>query len=185
MPPTIEQNVLMGGRADFASLCDTADLKTAIEVGTDRGVFAREFLDRWRGEMLYCVDPYTPYPEMPWDRTGDMALAIAHLAPHARRVRFIVAPSDQAAAYFRKGEPLPTSVGFIYIDGSHDYASVWNDLNLWWPLVKKGGILAGDDYGIRDVQRAVWEFANEHHLDISLISDYNRAMNWMMWKPEK
>lgn len=183
MPPDISPNLLMGGRADFAALCDAKGLKTAIEIGTDRGIFARQFLDRWHGEMLYCVDPYLSYHEMRWDRTGDLMLAVAHLAPHASRVRFIRALSSSAAIYFEEGEPLPTQVGFIYIDGSHDHESVRNDLSLWWPRLLPGGVFAGDDYQMPPVRNAVIDFATDHKLPISLISDYNRAMNWCILKP--
>jgi hypothetical protein len=35
---------------------------------------------------------------------------------------------------------------FIYIDSSHNLDTVTHDLKTWLPKVKKGGILAGDDY---------------------------------------
>lgn len=183
MPPDIQPNLLMGGRADFAALCDAKGLKTAIEIGTDRGVFAREFLDRWHGEMLYCVDPYESYPEMEWDRQGDLLLATALLAPHARRVRFIRASTVDAVRYFAKGEPLPKQVGFIYIDGAHDAFSVAEDLSLWWDFLQPGGVFAGDDFGMESVRAEVISFAQDKGLAISLISDYNRAMNWCILKP--
>ena len=34
----------------------------------------------------------------------------------------------------------------VHIDAGHDYASVMSDLKAWWPLVKPGGVLIGDDY---------------------------------------
>lgn len=46
---------------------------------------------------------------------------------------------------------------FVYIDASHDYLSVLDDINAWFPKVKTGGILCGDDYcaGWEGVVRAV------------------------------
>lgn len=35
---------------------------------------------------------------------------------------------------------------FIYLDADHTYQSVLEDLNSWWPKIKKGGILSGHDY---------------------------------------
>lgn len=34
----------------------------------------------------------------------------------------------------------------VYIDASHDYESVKTDLIHWYPKVKNGGIICGDDY---------------------------------------
>ena len=34
----------------------------------------------------------------------------------------------------------------IHIDGGHDYQSVISDLREWWPVLKPGGMLIGDDY---------------------------------------
>lgn len=54
----------------------------------------------------------------------------------------------------------------IYIDASHDFDSVWTDLNIWFPLVKGHGILCGDDWWISGVNAAVRLFAEENHLRI-------------------
>jgi predicted O-methyltransferase YrrM len=51
----------------------------------------------------------------------------------------------EAAAYF-----ADESVDFVYVDARHDYTSVKQDLETWWPKVKRGGILAGHDYVTAD-----------------------------------
>ena len=38
------------------------------------------------------------------------------------------------------------SVDFVMIDGAHDYDSVKSDIDSWLPKVRKGGLIAGDDY---------------------------------------
>ena len=35
---------------------------------------------------------------------------------------------------------------FVYLDADHTYQSVKEDLESWWPKIKKGGILSGHDY---------------------------------------
>ena len=64
------------------------------------------------------------------------------------------------------------SIDFIFIDASHEYADVVNDLNAWYPKLKKGGTLAGHDYYPTQptwggVYKAVNEvFPNSHtHID--------------------
>jgi hypothetical protein len=56
------------------------------------------------------------------------------------------------------------SVDLIFIDASHDYQSVLNDIILWLPKVRKGGFICGHDYGhlkFPGVKKAVDEvFAN-------------------------
>lgn len=183
--PYIHQDFLTGGRVNLALRCNALGLKTAVEIGTDRGVFARAFLDHWRGEMLYCVDPYEPYEHMPWDRTPDLMAATLLLYPHLSRVRIMKATSGEAASYFRKGEPLPMQVGFVYLDGNHSQISVAEDIHLWWPLVQPGGILAGDDFGMQHpgVREAVMSFIDLTELPIYTISDYNRELSWYIQKP--
>lgn len=60
----------------------------------------------------------------------------------------------------------------IYIDATHEFASVFCDLVLWYPFVEGHGILCGDDYFWADdpskgggpVKRAVDAFARENNL---------------------
>jgi len=62
--------------------------------------------------------------------------------------------SVEASAKFKDA-----SIDFVMIDGSHDYESVVSDIDAWLPKVKKGGLIAGDDYSNSwpNVKRAVDE----------------------------
>jgi hypothetical protein len=50
-----------------------------------------------------------------------------------------------------------SSLDFVFIDSDHSYDCVKSEIINWWPKVKQGGILAGHDYPIEDVARAVHE----------------------------
>ena len=77
---------------------------------------------------------------------------------------------------------------FVYIDADHTYQAVLRDLQDWYPKVKKGGFLAGDDYknvrkiksGIKfGVIQAVNEFAKTNNLTVYEIP----GDNWILIKP--
>ena len=43
------------------------------------------------------------------------------------------------------------SCDFIYIDGNHEYSIVEEDIRIWYPKVKIGGYLCGDDVYSHDL----------------------------------
>lgn len=87
---------------------------------------------------------------------------------------------------------------FIYIDAQHDYKSVKQNINAWWPKVKEDGFLSGHDYhqGLWTfvenenripvtievgVKQAVDEFAEELDRDVFVFTE-NRAKSWVVKK---
>jgi hypothetical protein len=58
----------------------------------------------------------------------------------------------------------------IHLDAGHDYRSVKTDLEVWWPMLRPGGVLIGDDYypgskwwpGVRQAFDEVFGSAIEH-----------------------
>lgn len=68
----------------------------------------------------------------------------------------------------------------IHIDGGHNYVDVEEDIRLWWKLLRKGGIMLGDDWSLRwpDVLRAVREHADRYHLDVHVYRN-----KWWIQKP--
>ena len=69
-----------------------------------------------------------------------------------------------------------SSLDFIYIDASHEYNDVKDDLYHWYPKLKKGGIIAGHDYHNRfsGLKKAVNEFFSDKEFEI----DY-RSYSWV------
>ena len=175
--PRVEESRVIRDRRDFASLCNFHELWEAVEVGTDRGEFALHFMRSWRGNTLYCVDPYESYPGMKWDRTPDMLFAVNRLTEFGERVRFVRKKSVESAKLIPK-------VNFVYIDGAHDFESVHEDIAAWWQRLEPGGILAGHDYHAeaKDVVRAVKAFAEENERTIYLTYEGNSPASWYCFK---
>ena len=51
--------------------------------------------------------------------------------------------SLNAARFLAKNE---VKVDMVYLDGSHEYDDVLSDITAYWPLIRSGGVMVGDDY---------------------------------------
>lgn len=123
---------------------------TFVEIGTWTGDFAEELLKYTKCKKLYCVDPYRhfendEYPDSMNTLTqGDFDNVFentkSRLSKYGDRVEFIRDLSVDAAQKF-----ADETVDFAYIDGNHDFAYVDADIKAWFPKIRKGGYLCGDD----------------------------------------
>lgn len=180
MPMYIEPSPEISHRTDFALLANARGYRTAVEVGVDQGVFAREFMSRWNGDMLSLVDDYAGFPDFPYDRTTDMLAAVQALAPYHGRVRFLRLPSVEAARWMAgKVEP-----DLVYIDADHSEESVYEDMVSWWDLIPWHGMLAGHDHDASHpgVCFAVQRFARERGLTVRLTQE--ALPSWYVYRSE-
>jgi predicted O-methyltransferase YrrM len=120
-----------------------------VELGTWRGASAIALarLVRTWGGVVYCVDTWTG--QVAGSKGGTIAGKPAMLLECATNivaagvgevVRVIPATTTAAAAAWT----LP--VDCLYVDADHTYDSVMADLCAWWPYVRMGGLVLGDDY---------------------------------------
>lgn len=92
-------------------------------------------------------------------------------------VKPIQLESTQAAKSFKD-----ESIDFVFIDASHTYEAVLNDIKAWFPKVKFGGIIAGHDY---HPKFGVIQAVNEFFLDnIQIISPKSHKLSdsWVHFK---
>lgn len=69
---------------------------------------------------------------------------------------------------------------FIFIDGSHDYSSVLNDIEYLWPALRAGGMMAGHDFNLESVYEAVYFFVKSKKIRNP---EYNISQHcWMLTK---
>lgn len=121
-----------------------------VEVGTWEGEFSQELLANTNCKKLYCVDPYKhfdneEYPDgmntLTQQQFDDKYENVRkRFEVFGNRVEFIRKESMEAAKLFEDN-----SLDFVYIDGNHDYKYVLADIQAWYPKVKVGGWLCGDD----------------------------------------
>jgi len=167
---------------------------TAVEVGTHMGKFAFQLMSQWNGERLYCVDPYLDYREMP--RQGKREIhyeyavkLLSRFNKGRERVTFIKDTSQNAVEQF-----IDSSIDFVYIDGEH--TRIKQDLTLWWPKVKPGGLLAGHDFQSEYAPDKGWsniiapavnELARQQGLHLYLVEERGHLVNWSFYviKPQK
>lgn len=120
-----------------------------VEIGTHKGEFAAKILKVWQGKHLYCVDSYENSPEytadgnaMEQDRTPHRQAAEQVIEAAGRhRATLLRATSSRASTHFEL-----SILDFVYVDGNHNHEYVYDDLNLWWPKIKPGGLMMGHDF---------------------------------------
>lgn len=171
-------------RGDFASYLNFLGLVgDAVEVGCHLGQFSGEFRGRWAGAVVHCVDSYVTQDGR--NHAQDMRGLAHRMMQTGKPWTFYKLSSEQAAPYFRDA-----SLDFVYLDASHDYANVAQDLRVWYPKVKPGGVLAGHDFingnwdqmianpSFAEVQTLVYgvkfaveEFSQQHGYAVALTVD--------------
>lgn len=135
----------IGGLLDLIDYVRELGLNgVGLEVGCHAGesteMFAKHF------HTFHAVDP--------WSHMGRVERAFDHrLAPYPHVQKWKMT-SREAAAHFDDA-----SLDFVYLDADHNYEFVREDILLWMPKIRKGGLLAGHDYCAQehDVMKAVDE----------------------------
>ena len=116
-----------------------------VEIGTYLGDFADFILENSNNSVLYCVDPYLSYNDYSdyINKVTGQELFIKTFNTlrnkYGDRVKFIRKFSKKAV------DNIPNKIDFLYIDGNHSYKYVMEDLQLYYPKVKSGGYIVGDD----------------------------------------
>ncbi|MFI4989734.1 MAG: class I SAM-dependent methyltransferase [Solirubrobacterales bacterium] len=164
-----------------------------VEIGVEEGLFSAYLLEYWRG-MLISVDPWREMAPEEYKDTCNTSQAsmeeryettCKRLAPFGERSQIWRETSAEAAARLSLG-----SLDFVYLDARHDYDGVSEDLELFFPLVRAGGLIAGHDYndgvfveGVHGVRSAVDRFFGERGIPVRhTYTDLPNA-SWMVRVP--
>lgn len=137
-----------------------------VEVGTWKGTSAAymgvEIINSGKNIKFDCIDPFIS--------VGD-ELPEYQITHEELKNNFInnMRPLEGLYTLYDIGSPEISkiyedkSLDFVFIDGSHNYEDVINDIKAWLPKIKEGGILAGHDYTsyFPDVIKAVNEILGD------------------------
>lgn len=130
------------------------DVGHFVEIGTYKGRSAAylgvEIHNFRKNIKVDTIDHYSESLDQSANSTGAYEIVAENLKPVSHIVNAISMDSITAAKDYKDN-----SLDLVYIDASHDYESVKNEILTWLPKVKKGGIIAGDDYGWEGVKGAV------------------------------
>lgn len=128
---------------------------TGVEVGVFCGIHAVQIINFLNPSILYLVDPYNYSNSSPENNITSNQEALSNAKNNLKEysnVRFILQSSVEASKIF------PDSYfDFIYIDAEHTYKAVKEDIKAWLPKVRHNGIIAGHDFGMEGVKKAVIE----------------------------
>lgn len=160
-------------------IINTKNYKIGVEIGCAYGGHLDSILSKTKIEKLYGVDPYLQYKEYEGDLMNKeqnkmdtlFGLVKNRLSIYKNRIEIIRKKSEEAYHLFQD-----ESLDFAYIDGNHFEEYIKNDLNFWWPKIKKGGMLSGHDYdhpGFPYVTICVNNFFKNLNIEVIDLKNHN------------
>jgi predicted O-methyltransferase YrrM len=123
---------------------------TGVEIGVCGGEHALSLLENLSIKRLYLIDPYDMYEDYsegkkhygvdqpPLDQTELLAREL--LKKHQDKIVWIRKLSADAV------KDISEKIDFVYIDGNHAEPYVKEDIENYFPLLKKGGVIGGHDF---------------------------------------
>ena len=167
------------------------DNLVGAEIGIGEGVHASFFLRELDVDLIFLIDPYMVYKDERlmlklkviegWEKKAHV-----RLDKYRHKIKWIKEKSADATKFI-----ADNSLDFVYIDGNHTYEFVAEDICLYYPKVKKGGLLSGHDYEYKSVKRAVDEFISKQKLKLHIedmgsgqFSGKGMKYDWWTWKKE-
>jgi len=150
------------------------------EIGISRGKMTKQVLNLMTDiETYYCVDPWIDDEDYfeAINEHFDFNEIYQSYRNNTHKFR------DKIVELRMKGteavKMIPAgSLDFCFIDANHLYRHIKNDIEIWSPKVRKGGLLGGHDYGWKHkgVKKAVDELLPE-----AFTVKEGNCWTWWIW----
>jgi len=140
--------------------------KRGVEIGVKSGANALAMALALKPKKLYAVDPWDNYVEpVSSEIIGEWHYlqTLKKLQRVKDAVEIVRMRSEDAVKKFRN-----SGLDFIYIDGQHTFEAVSKDLTMWWPKIRKGGVISGHDVSLPQVQAAVVQFTTKRKIEFTV-----------------
>lgn len=156
-----------------------SDDLTGVEIGVGLGNNAESILKTLSIRKLFLIDPYLSYHEngrLITQSAKSILIAKNRLSNFEDKIKFIYKKSFEALTL------VPNNLDFVYIDGNHEYDSVKQDIQLYYPKIKEDGVIGGHDFSsdFFGLCKAVFEFVNNNNLNLC-----GKKIDWWVTKQTK
>ncbi len=155
------------------------------EIGVEIGTFSKHLCVDNPKLKLYSIDSWSAYKVYGFGKSQNRQnsyyeRAKIKLAPY--NCEIINDFSVNAVKKFKD-----ESLDFVFIDASHDYEHVKEDIREWSKKVKRGGIVAGHDYyvfssGNDGVVKAVNEWVRKNNIKPWFVYNKEKTPSWFYVK---
>lgn len=177
-------------RAHLPIMCRDLGFTRGAEIGVWRGVYSASFCTANPKMHMLCVDPWLSYPA--WQDTKNslapdaqaQLMAESYLDAMERLSPLNCTIVRKFSADAAKDVP-DGSLDVVYVDGNHVYDAVIEDLTLWAPKVRSGGIVSGHDFRVFTnkptihVVEAVTDYTKQHGIDPWFVLAGDRTPSWL------
>ena len=145
------------------------------EIGVHKGDFSARILDIVNPKKLYLIDPWLCFDEDTYDNSWyGKTTAQKELDNRYESVKNKFSTNNNVSilrklSYNAANDIPDNSLDFVYIDGDHTFKGVCADFDAFYPKVKKGGYICGDDYTNKSWWGSGVIDAVEHNLNTKAI----------------
>jgi len=148
----------------------------AVEIANSGKLIKFDCVDTWLGSTGADVGVFNVYFQA---HANDQDAAYKEFLGFIEPVKDYITPirMDSISASKLYADE---SLDFVFIDADHEYENALADIKAWYPKVKIGGMIGGDDFGnaTAGISRAVTELIQNFHLN-------NIGFCWIATKRDK